>query len=483
MMIKSFFKNRQTPFWLLTFTLLIGLTLPTLIKDGMFMDAILYTSVAHNLSMGIGSFWFPQFSLHNIAGLSSFHEQPPLVFGIQAIFFKLFGDSLYVERFYTFLTLCITAALINMFWKEIYKNDESMRKLGWLPIILWITIPVCFWSYSNNMHENTMGIFTLCAVLLTYKAAKSPNIEITKCIFSGVFVFLATLSKGIPGFFPLALPFLYWIVVSRKDFSKMIKQTSISFVVLFLIYGILFLIPESRESLSTYFFKRVLHRMSEDPTVDNRFFILIRLFTELLPQIGLVILLMVISRMKGINYKFSASFKDFLFLILTGLAASAPLILTMVQKGFYFVPALPYFAIGFSVLISPVISNLLSRIDTTKSTFAMFLVISFILFFFVTTFGFMQKGKTGRNKELLHDVYLLGKIIPTHSTATIPEQMWNQWDLQCYMIRYFNISLETEGTSNYLILDKGLQPDTVFKYKRIDIETLKYNLYEREGKN
>ncbi len=432
--------------------------------------------------MGIGSFWFPQFSLHNIAGLSSFHEQPPLVFGIQAIFFKLFGDSLYVERFYTFLTMCISAALINMLWKEIYRKNEAMRKLGWLPIILWITIPICFWSYSNNMHENTMGIFTLCAVLIIFKAAISPNIEITKCIFAGVFVFLATLSKGIPGFFPVVVPFLYWIVVSRKDFSKMIKQTSISLVVLFLIYVILFLIPESRESLSTYFFKRVIHRMSEDPTVDNRFFILIRLFTELLPQIGVVIILMVVSKMKRIDFKFSASFKDFLFFILTGFAASAPLMLTMVQKGFYFVPALPFFAIGFSILIAPVISNLLLRINTAKITFAMFLIISFVLFFSTTTFALMQKGKTGRNKELLHDVYLFGKIIPTHSTASIPEQMWNQWDLQCYLIRYFSISLETEGISSYLILDKGLYPDAISNYKIIDLETLKYNLYEREGK-
>lgn len=94
----------------------------------------------------------------------------------------------------------------------------------------------------------------------------------------------------------------------------------------------------------------------------------------------------------------------------------------------------------------------------------------------------MQKGKTGRNKELLHDVYLFGKIIPTHSTASIPEQMWNQWDLQCYLIRYFSISLETEGISSYLILDKGLYPDAISNYKIIDLETLKYNLYEREGK-
>ena len=92
--------KRNLPFWLLTFSVLIVLTLPNLIKGGMFMDAMLYTSVSHNLSMGIGTFWFPQFSVRNIANLPSFHEQPPLVFGIQALFYKLLGDSMYVERLY-----------------------------------------------------------------------------------------------------------------------------------------------------------------------------------------------------------------------------------------------------------------------------------------------------------------------------------------------------------------------------------------------
>src|ERR1700685_3790893 len=102
-MLKNTFKP-NLPFWLLTFAILIGLTVPVLIKDGMFMDAMLYSSVSHNLSQGIGTFWFPQFSFRNMGGLSSFHEQPPLVFGIQSIFFRILGGSLYTERIYTFIT-------------------------------------------------------------------------------------------------------------------------------------------------------------------------------------------------------------------------------------------------------------------------------------------------------------------------------------------------------------------------------------------
>lgn len=194
-------QNKQTPFWLITFSLLIGLTLPTLIQDGMFMDAMLYTSVSHNLSMGIGTFWFPQFSLHNLAKLSSFHEQPPLVFGIQALFFKLLGDSLYVERFYTLLTMCITALLIHMFWKDIFTNN-NLKKMGWLPILLWISIPVCFWSYSNNMHENTMGIFTLLAVLLMYKSFRTKKKQYRIIVVIRSFYFSSKLKQRAAQVFP-----------------------------------------------------------------------------------------------------------------------------------------------------------------------------------------------------------------------------------------------------------------------------------------
>ena len=213
-MLKKIILTRQTPFWLLAFSILIVLTLPKLIQDGMFMDAMLYTSVSHNLSLGIGTFWFPQFSVHNLAGLSSFHEQPPLIFGFQAIFFKILGDSLYVERFYTFLTLCITAFIIQLLWKEIYKNDQKLKRLGWLPIILWITIPVCFWSYSNNMHENSMGIFTLSAVLFIFKSFDTDKAHLKLYLRAGFFIFLATLSKGLPGFFPCTalVKYLPWTI-------------------------------------------------------------------------------------------------------------------------------------------------------------------------------------------------------------------------------------------------------------------------------
>ena len=49
-------KNRYFPFFIVTLALFIGLILPVLIQDGMFMDGQLYTNVAKNQGNGIGAF-------------------------------------------------------------------------------------------------------------------------------------------------------------------------------------------------------------------------------------------------------------------------------------------------------------------------------------------------------------------------------------------------------------------------------------------
>jgi len=480
-MLKKYFHNRDMPFWIISFSILIGLTLPVLIQDGMFMDAVLYTSVSHNLSMGIGTFWFPQFSLHNIARLPSFHEQPPLVFGIQALFFTIFGGSMVVERFYTFITMLITAIVIVLLWKEIFRDDDTLKRSGWLAIILWISIPVCFWSYSNNMHENTMGIFTLCSALFIVKAFRSLKTSVPFCILSGIFILLATMSKGLPGFFPIAIPFLYWLTTKGTSFSRSILYTAIIILVPFIIYTILFLIPESRESLSVYLFKRVLHRISDAPTVDNRFYILFRLFLELLPQILLVIIIATVAGLK--KFRIFSSKKNnqlSVFFILAGLSASLPLMLTLVQKRFYFVPALPFFAIGLAIPVASFIGNLIEKIDTKSRRYSIFFLLSIFLFLSTVTYSVMQKGKTGREKEILHDVYSIGKVVPKYSAISIPVEMWNDWGLQCYLIRYFNISLDPYKRNTFFMTDKSMKTDTLSGYKKINIGTVKYELYKRQ---
>ncbi len=476
-------QNRHIPFWLMTFSVTMVLTLSVLIQDGMFMDAMLYTSVAHNLSHGIGTFWLPEFSRYNVGGLSSFHEQPPLVFGIQALFFKLLGDSMYVERFYTFLTLLVAAILIVILWKIIFRNNEKYRQAGWLPLFLWIIVPVGFWSYQNNMHENTMTIFILLSVLFAYKAFTQQKHEVLLMILSGIMVFAATLSKGFPGFFPITAPVLYWLTTRKISFKKAFIYSIIVTLTPLIIYGILFLFPDSKESLSMYLVKRVLHRINHQPTVDNRFWILWRLFTELLPSILFVLLFIVIAKVKNIVFPIPELLKEGGFFILLGLSGSAPLMLTLVQKGFYFVPSLPFFGIGLAIWIIPVISALITTINLRSKKFKLLTVLSIILFISSIGYVIAQKNNISRDKILLHDVYLIGKEVPAHTLVSIPFEMWeDEWSLQCYLMRYYYISLDPEYSElqQYFIINNALPLDVPEGYKKVNINTIQYDLYVRE---
>ena len=456
-----------------------GLTLPTLIQDGMFMDAMLYTSVSHNLSLGFGTFWFPQFSLHNVAGLSSFHEQPPLVFGIQAIFFKILGDSMYVERFYTFLTMCINAFFFHLLWREIFKNN-SLKVYSWFAILLWITIPVCFWSFSNNMHENTMSIFTLAAVLFAYKSFDSQKFKFIFWVISGLFIVFATMSKGLPGFFPIVVPALYWLITRRISFIQTVMATIVISAIPALTYFVLFMIPASSESLSIYLFDRALHRINEVPTVINRFYILERLLMELLPQIGIVIILLIIGKVKKLYVPDSLLVRRAVFFMAIGLSASAPLMLTLVQKGFYFVPSLPFFAIGLAILGVPVLDYLISNINVHKIHFKIFLITCTLLFVGALSFSLMQKGKVSRDKVLLHDLYIIGEKVPERSVVSIPPELWGRFDIQCYLMRYFVISVEPGFEREYGLINETYLSAQPEDYKRVDLPTKEYHLFRRE---
>src|SRR5688572_2071285 len=98
--------KRINPFSVFTLVIMLVLVLPVLLQDGMFMDGVQYACVSRNLANGDGTFWFPW--LHDSwvkADSPYFMEHPPLVYGIQSIFFRVLGDTMYTERIYSLFTL------------------------------------------------------------------------------------------------------------------------------------------------------------------------------------------------------------------------------------------------------------------------------------------------------------------------------------------------------------------------------------------
>lgn len=469
---------KHLPFRIFTLAIFIGLIVPILVQDGMFMDGVLYTAVAKNQAEGFGSFWYPIFAdTWNKHGVHTFHEHPPLVFGIQSLFFKILGSSIYVERFYSFLTAIFTAWLIHLNWKTLFQNQIEFIKFSWLPILFWIIIPVCFWSFQNNMQENTMGVFTLASTyfLLKFYLQKSIN----KYLFlSGVFIFLASFCKGVPGFFPLAFPFLIWISHRKTTFVNVIHQTSILGFTTFLFYAILMLHEPAKESLSFYFENRLMGRIDSDPTVGNRFYIIGRLFQELLPPLILGGLILLFSKLKSKTLHFSeADFKNAFLFFLIGFAGTLPLLLTMVQKGFYMVHALPYFGIAIALIIVPNLVVFFQNKSIENIYNKTFTIPSSLLLIGVILFSSFQFGKAKRDEDMLHDVYLLKNILPKNAHITIEKSIHQDWGLKVYLMRNSDLSTSNIIPYPYFLVEKKKQNFSLQGFKKMDYGLKRYDLF------
>ena len=473
-------KKRHLPFWLFTIAIFIGVILPVLIQDGMFMDGMLYTCVAKNLSNGFGTFWFPMFSETWIkGGLTSFHEYPPLIFGIQSLFFNLLGNGMYVERFYSFLTAIITAFLIHILWKSLFKQENRVSKLSWLPILLWIIVPIAHWAYQNNMQENTMGIFTLLAVYFSLKAIKSLKNNYIYIVIAGVFIFLASFSKGVPGLFPIGVVGFYWLINKNISFSKSVIYTLILILVPVVIYALLMINEQANQSLSFYVNERLLNRIDTAPTVENRFSTLFGLVSHLLPTIIFTIIMFIVFKIKKVNFKVENKYKNYSILFFAiGLSASLPLMLTMVQKDFYFAHSIPYFGVAFAMLLAPGLKQLFSKIDIQKKGFKVFKISSIVLLSLSIIISISFIGKRSRNNDILNDVYVIGNKMPDKSTVSVVPSFYD-WQTRTYQMRYFNTSFDGRNNHHkYYMVKKGSKPNSEYKYKKIDLDTKVYDLYE-----
>ncbi len=474
--------KKNLPFQILTIGIFILLIVPTLIQDGMFMDGQQYACVAKNLANGLGTFWQPFVSATWWkSGSNSFLEHPPLVYGIQSLFFLVFGDSMYVERLYSLVTAIISAIIISQIWKILFVENEKLKNLNWLPVLFWIIIPVCFWSYQNDMQENTMGIFTLASVYFSMKAIHLKRHTYFYLLLSGISVFAASFCKGVPGLFPIGIVGLYWFLNKDFSFAKMLLYTIILTAIPIIIYAGLMLNTDAYESLTFYFNKRLLYRIHDEPTVSTRFHIVYKLITEMLPVIILTAIIYGYSKIKLPQIKQSKSYNNLIILFfMVGLCGSLPIMLTLVQSGFYFVPSLPFFAIGFALFVAPNIVQLINRIDLKCKAFNYFKIFSFVLLFGSIIFSISQIGKQGRDIGELNDTYTLGKIVSANTTVRVDEQVFNNWAFQFYLLRHFNISEEysTGSKHQFYIKEKNDTATEYENYKKLPLNTMKFDLYE-----
>ena len=462
----------------LTLGVFLAFLLPRLAQDGMFMDGELYAAVAHNEASGSGTFWEPRFSQVGLAGMTSFHEHPPLVFGMQAQWFKMFGSGFWVERSYALITAFLTAWLMVLLWRALVPVDRQEHRMGWWSVLLWIVVPTVHWCYHNNMHENTMGMFTTAAVLCAVKAMRS---NWWAWLFAvAVFVFLASMAKGLPGLFPIAAPVLLQMALRKGTLLRAFMGTALVTAGVVGLYALLMVWPQANESLTTYVEQRLMHRIAVDPTVDNRLASLEMLFMNMLGPLVLASIAVFFDRFKKASGTAGLG-RQAMAMLFVGLSGVAPLMLTMVQKSFYMAAALPLVSMAVALWSAPALRRLLARIPPNGRIVGGMRIGATLIIAGAIGASVLLFGTAGRDADLLHDVRSIGRVVPPHTKVGLPEAQWNDWSLQTYLMRYHFISVDPTMTDpEWYIATRGSQPPASSIYRIQELGLRGLDLWRRQ---
>ncbi len=464
--------NKNIPFYFIIISVFIAVVSVSLLSDGMFMDGLYYATISKNLANGHGSFW----NLHFTKTLHyNFYGHPPLAMVLQSFFFKIFGNTILTERLYSIIMCVITGYIIVAIWKNL--APEKQKPLAWIPLLLWLSVPVVLWGYANNMLENTMTVFVTLSVLFLIKSMQKHRF--LNLFTAGIFLFAGFLTKGFVALFPWSFLFLFWIIAKKISFKRCITD-SLFFIIatIFPLVIIYFFNHKGIDFLYNYINKQVIGSINNTVTVDSRFFIIQKLFKELIPAISVIICFLIIMRIKRIKSA-NNNLRTFVFLFVFGLTGVLPITISLKQSGFYILAVYPFFSIALALLIAPHLSRIYAKINTQTKTFRLITVFSIILLCASIVFASLQTKKTGRDNDMLHDIYILTEIIPQDSIIGITPNLHDSWSLHGYFARLKNISLDAKKIykHKYFITTNDKKDKIPGNYTLVDTGTKKYVLF------
>lgn len=462
-------KELHRSFYFIVPALFLFMVSPHLFTDGMFMDGVIYAAIARNMAVGIGSFWRPEYTE---TLFPQFHEHPPLALGLESVFFRIFGDHLLIERIYSLLSLAVLALVVVAIWRRVTEAEE--RKYAWLPLLFLLPLPLVVWSVSNNLLENTLVVFTSLAVLAMISSTqKRPLLNISLAAF---WLLCAILTKGPVALFPFSFFFFMMLFFREYRLWRFVKDTLLLVLGLAILALMLFLfIPESLENLQQYFQNQVVKSLSSVVTVNSRFHIMERLLMEFAPAL-LIAVIVLLFKKSPTKSEVKTAWK-YLFLGL-GFSAVLPIMVSLKQRGFYIIPALPFFALSLSLFVLPRVKTQVHRISARKAVTRTLVVSGYFLLTAAVALNLSRIGRPQRDSDQLADVYEMCEILPPGTVLNASYELGQDFGLQAYLYRYGYFSLDRDSTveHEYLLLKASDDPGNDGRYQLINSDLTKYAL-------
>lgn len=429
----------------------------------MFFDGLIYASISRNMAEGIGSFWSPYYTQFF---LNPFYEHPPLVFWLQSFAFRLFGDHRLVEFFWG--TLC--AFLIIFFTYKIYllsnqkkTNKQLVSSSSWFAIFLFTTIPTISWTFSNNILENTMAVFTTCSVWLMFYAFVTDKRVYLFNFIAGVCITLAFLSKGLTGLFPLAVPLILFFAYKKKfnkDFKQIILKPYLAITVSMSLFVVVFYFFKRQESASYFFYyfnNQVVKSLSGQREDIRYMYLVYRFLGELIvPLFIAVFLYFILKWTKKYLKPVKQENKFFVAMLLVAIAASFPTFISPKQRIWYLFASWPFYslAIAYYFRNTALSLNKIFERKILKKATILFSWLLIIISMFLVLFC------SGTKFKRLHEFYddlISQKVSFTGKQVVLsacPKSLVESWEVLAFMQRYYKASFTPEDEKQHLLMDR-----------------------------
>lgn len=421
--------------WWLAASLAALLFLPQLMHPGLYVDGLLYAAISRNLAEGTGTLWAPYFAAQLFP---AFFEHPPLAFWLQSLSYFLLGDHWWVDKLYGIGLLAGCLLLIGRI---------AYRGLGvhWIPAVGFLLLPLVWWSFGNNMLENTVSFFVLLSVWGQYQWSRNANGY--WLLLAGLALLCGFLAKG-----PVALFPLIWLPLDRYFLNR--SEMRQGWKGMFWVGGIfsigillLMLYTPAREGILQYLDQQVWSSLSGKRNDGSRLHTAARLIQELLPLLALYVLGIWLNRSPEQRDNLRYSLRWVLF----ALCGTLPIFISSKINIHYFIPALPFYALA----LAPLFRN--SMFDYLQDTFHLrrfrysgwFLVVIMWLFALILTFN--QTGKPKRDLTTLSDLELIAEEAGKGATIGLTAELYTVWSLHANAQRFHHISLAMDSTMPFVI--------------------------------
>jgi 4-amino-4-deoxy-L-arabinose transferase-like glycosyltransferase len=335
----------------------------------------------------------------------------------------------------------LSALLIALIWKRTTNN----LRWAWLPLLFWLAMPLMTWSATNNLLENTMSVFVLLSVyLMIISYQRNHKFWL---ILSAVALLLAFLSKGFTGLFPLVFPVLYCAFDQKRKWIQGPIDSLILVVSLAVFTGILFLVfPQSLPYLKDYIQLQVIRGGLHEVTVSSRFYIVFSLLQQLIVPFVMALTLVILKTKNKSNktiFEFPPDKAWFYIFLILGLLGVLPIMVSVKQRDFYMLAALPFFALACGHIILSMLTLWLPKITPSVRKWMTLGACCIMLLGLVLNAVYI--GQYGRDEALIEEVKQRIAEADGKNTIEITPDEYTQWAKHAYYMRYGKISLSPTG--------------------------------------